>query len=94
MTKEDIKKAAEKYQEMYTIEYGWTCYRFTIKDGNPVAYVKYTNPHFPYKYAIYQGGDYIMAEPLDGGYSKSYDLDDRPADAILCLLRWMRNQIP
>lgn len=93
MTKEDIRKAAEAYQEMFPTEYGWTCYRFTTKDGNPVAYVKYANPRYQYKYTIYAAGNYIIATPLIGGYSKSYDLDDGPADAILCLLRWMRNQI-
>lgn len=93
MTKEDIKKAAEKYQEMYPIEYGWTCYRFTIKDGNPVAYLKYTNPRYQIKYTIYKGGNYIFAEPLDGGNYKSYDLDDNPVDAILCLMLWMREKI-
>ena len=93
MTKEIIKQATEAYQAQHFGEFGWQCYRFTTQNGNPVAYVKYTNPLAEYKYTISAYGNHVIAASTRSDRNKMYDIDGDPVDAILSLLNWMRSYI-
>lgn len=93
MIKEDIKKAFDKYKEIYKDEYGWKLYRYSTKGETQIAYVRYENPNYPYKFIISAYGYYMTASQLCGGNCRIVDRDDGDAYAVLCLALWMREQI-
>ena len=93
MTKDIIKQATDAYQAQHIGEYGWTCYRFTSKDGNPVAYLRYENPLAECKIILSATERLVTVGTWSGKYAKTTDIDGDPVEAIVYLLNWMRSHI-